>query len=269
MVHVISMIYMMYIIYVINMIFTRCARDSREDATLLYALPRVPYHNINSYFAQLRQQPRPCLVYFTRVPYYVLSINCFCWVPSADPRFAATEPRFRLMRDLGAWCALPAATYILGVNLEGLGPGGVISVWDQGAINKCKFVCVRVLTNETSRKYQQLTNQRVSRTSGKPYCTSPEHAPRVAFSSVTCLRCVYTGRTAIVFFPHPIYYPRTTLALPPSSNSDPGSHSGPSSPIPTTLRAFIFIARRIQHFFPRRLASNRHTSLTPNTSFFG
>ena len=39
-------------------------------------------------------------------------------------------------------------------------------------------------------------------------------------------------------FLHPIYYPCTTLALPPSSNSDPGSHSGSSSPLST--RAFIF-----------------------------
>ena len=47
---------------------------------------------------------------------------------------------------------------------------------------------------------------------------------------------------------YPIYYPRGTLALPPSSNSDPGSHSGPSFPLPTTVRAFIFIAKIIQRF---------------------
>ena len=52
----------------------------------------------------------------------------------------------------------------------------------------------------------------------------------------------------ICFFFHPLYYPRTTLALPPSSNSDPGSHSGPSSPLPTTVRAFIFIAGILEHF---------------------
>ena len=52
-------------------------------------------------------------------------------------------------------------------------------------------------------------------------------------------------------FLHPIYFPRTTLALPPSSSSDPGSHSGPSSPLPTTVRAFrFFIARTIQYFLP-------------------
>ena len=55
----------------------------------------------------------------------------------------------------------------------------------------------------------------------------------------------------VYIFPfHPIYYPHTTLALHPSSNSDPGSHSGPSSPLPTTVHAFIFIGRRIQHFLP-------------------
>ena len=53
-----------------------------------------------------------------------------------------------------------------------------------------------------------------------------------------------------IFFLHPIYYPRTNLALPPSSNSDPGSHSRPSSSLPTSARAFIFIARRSQHFLP-------------------
>ena len=53
------------------------------------------------------------------------------------------------------------------------------------------------------------------------------------------------------FFLHPtVYYPRTTLALPPSSNSDPGSHSGPTSSLPTLARAFIFIARRSQYFLP-------------------
>ena len=52
------------------------------------------------------------------------------------------------------------------------------------------------------------------------------------------------------FFLHPVYFPRTTLALPPSSTSDPGSQSGPSSPLPTTVRAFVFIARRIQLFLP-------------------
>ena len=39
--------------------------------------------------------------------------------------------------------------------------------------------------------------------------------------------------------------------LPPSSSSDAGSHSGPSSPLPTTsVRAFVFIARITQHFLP-------------------
>ena len=42
-----------------------------------------------------------------------------------------------------------------------------------------------------------------------------------------------------------------TFALPPgSSSSDPGSHSGPSSPLPTTVRALFFIAIAIQHFLP-------------------
>ena len=45
------------------------------------------------------------------------------------------------------------------------------------------------------------------------------------------------------FFAHPIYYPSTALALPPgtrinSSNSDPGSRSGPFFPLPTTCLHF-------------------------------
>ena len=55
--------------------------------------------------------------------------------------------------------------------------------------------------------------------------------------------------TFFIFF-HPIYYPRLTFELPPSSNSDPGSHSGPSSPLSTTVRAFMCFARRTQHFLP-------------------
>ena len=52
---------------------------------------------------------------------------------------------------------------------------------------------------------------------------------------------------SFLFF-YPIYYPRTTLAHPPSSNSDPGSHSGPSSPLPTTVRAFVFMAKNNRAF---------------------
>ena len=63
-------------------------------------------------------------------------------------------------------------------------------------------------------------------------------------------RAAVVCRCMIFFFLHPIYYPRTTLALPPSSNSDPELHSGPSSPLPTAARSFIFIARRVERFLP-------------------
>ena len=43
----------------------------------------------------------------------------------------------------------------------------------------------------------------------------------------------------LLLFCRPMYFPRTTLALPPSSNSDPGSHRGPSPTLPTTVRANI------------------------------
>ena len=52
-----------------------------------------------------------------------------------------------------------------------------------------------------------------------------------------------------VFF-HPSFYPRPTLQLPPTGNSNPGSHSGRSPPRPITVRGLIFIAGILQHFFP-------------------
>ena len=45
----------------------------------------------------------------------------------------------------------------------------------------------------------------------------------------------------------PICFPRTTLLLPPSNNSDPGL---PSSPLPTAVRAFFFVARIFWRFLP-------------------
>ena len=46
----------------------------------------------------------------------------------------------------------------------------------------------------------------------------------------------HLSRDFFYFFPHPNFYPRITLALPPSlppcSSSDPGSHSGPLLPPP-------------------------------------
>ena len=59
---------------------------------------------------------------------------------------------------------------------------------------------------------------------------------------------IFSSRNVMNNIP-PIYFPRTTLALPPSGNSDPGLHNGPSSSLPTSARAFIIIARR-QHFLP-------------------
>ena len=65
--------------------------------------------------------------------------------------------------------------------------------------------------------------------------------------------------TLFCFVPPTYYYPRTTLALPPSSNSDLGSHRGPS-PLPTTVPAIILVGRIIQHFLP---SLNRVKSYLP------
>ena len=63
------------------------------------------------------------------------------------------------------------------------------------------------------------------------------------------------------FFYHRIYDPRTTIALPPRSNSDPGSHCGPSSPPPLRYVPSFFFARIIQHFLP----SSTRVKLYPPT----
>ena len=60
------------------------------------------------------------------------------------------------------------------------------------------------------------------------------------------------------FFSHPIYYLRPSFYLPPIiRNLEPGSHfiAGSSPPSPIRFVTCIFIARRFQLFFPRRLAS--------------
>ena len=81
------------------------------------------------------------------------------------------------------------------------------------------------------------------------------HRRRLHFNHACGIRLlilsnVYTVYDIYIYF-HPSDYPGITLALPASSNSDPGSHSGPFSPLPTSaIRAFFFIAGRVQHFLP-------------------
>ena len=65
-----------------------------------------------------------------------------------------------------------------------------------------------------------------------------------------------SSRLFLFIYFYPIYYPRTTLALPPSNNSDPGSHSGPSSPSPLRYVSSFLSREEFSIFFPRRLASN-------------
>ena len=49
------------------------------------------------------------------------------------------------------------------------------------------------------------------------------------------------------FFFNSFYYRRPSFSLPPSRNSDPGSHSRLFSPIPTTVRAL--------HFYPEEISA--------------
>ena len=62
----------------------------------------------------------------------------------------------------------------------------------------------------------------------------------------------------IYFFCHPVYYPRTTFALPPSSNRVRGRTAGPLPSQPRYVPSFfLFLSREeLSIFFPRRLASN-------------
>ena len=79
-----------------------------------------------------------------------------------------------------------------------------------------------------------------------------------------------------IFVLHPIHYPRTTLALPPSSNSDQGSNRGPSSSLPTSARAFIFYRKNKSAFsslvdsrriVPTHAAGRSQQQLIPFSSF--
>ena len=75
----------------------------------------------------------------------------------------------------------------------------------------------------------------------------PSHlcsSPFILSPSYFCLVCLF------LFFSIPfIIFALLSLSL-HSRNSDPGSQSRLFSPLPTTVRAFIFIARRVQHFLP-------------------
>ena len=77
-----------------------------------------------------------------------------------------------------------------------------------------------------------------------PQAGCPAHFPSLLFCFISFL-C-------------PIYYPRTTLALPPSSNSDLRGHiAGPPPPPPRCGTRLHFSSREeLSIFFPRRLASS-------------
>ena len=74
-------------------------------------------------------------------------------------------------------------------------------------------------------------------------------AVKVVTFYITAALFYYWSYNYVVFFIPFIILALLSPSL-PSSNSDPGSHSGPSFPLPTTVRAFIFIARIVKHFVP-------------------
>ena len=79
-------------------------------------------------------------------------------------------------------------------------------------------------------------------------------------SNVTDTQKPKHGELIVFYFGFPvpfiIFVFALQFSLPPSRNSDPGSHSRLFSPFPTTVCAFFFIARRLQPLFPHRLVSN-------------
>ena len=88
---------------------------------------------------------------------------------------------------------------------------------------------------------------------------------RLAYKPFDYLLCVVVitylcNIFSFLFIPLIILAP-LSRSLPVVSNSDPGSHSGPSASLPTSARAFIFISRRSQHFLP----SSTRVELYPPT----
>ena len=65
-----------------------------------------------------------------------------------------------------------------------------------------------------------------------------------------------TGRVVVVYSGNVFFFCSSHLLSSlfllqlPRHDSVPGSHSRPCSPLPTTVRAYVFIARRVQHFLP-------------------
>ena len=66
-----------------------------------------------------------------------------------------------------------------------------------------------------------------------------------------------TTTTDFFFFSSRLLSSRYLLQLPPCHNSDPGSHSRHFPPLPTTVSAFVFIARRVQHLLASNCAYTR------------
>ena len=106
-----------------------------------------------------------------------------------------------------------------------------------------------------------------------PACSACLLCPIAPLARLLCLFCLSNSLSVLLtcpaycthlllylFFLIPFIILAITLALPPSSISDPGSHSRPSCPLPTTVHAFIFIAKTIQHFLSlvdsRRIADS-------------
>ena len=62
----------------------------------------------------------------------------------------------------------------------------------------------------------------------------------LSFAGFPPLSSAFWGVFYVFFFFIPFCYPRTTLAFRAGSDSDPGSHSGPSPPLPTYGTCLLF-----------------------------
>ena len=106
-------------------------------------------------------------------------------------------------------------------------PGYAAVLGVLGVVDGCEGVCEEEAGVDVGGG-----KDKSARAGGRRHITIANHSRHLVFF---CSSSLY----ASPFFLSPSYGSR---------NSDPGSQSKPFSPLPTTVLACVFIARRVQHF---------------------
>ena len=119
----------------------------------------------------------------------------------------------------------------------------------------CNFSLVSLGTRPRSRRCAERTRQRPPKAALEPSYIRPRiPVPRIAcFGRDKKLLTKYTTPKGMILYiyiyiAHPIYCLRTFFLFffsLPRHNSDPGSVSRLFPPLPTTVRAFVFVARTL------------------------